>query len=103
MLKDYWGNDAIDFSSITQLWDKYSDKVFVSVTNKPFGDSYVLFVCNPEDEDKADEYMDSYCKKMESRGITAYGIGVSLGSELQAARMENFQGAYGTCTAPCAG
>jgi len=92
MLKDYWGNDAIDFGPISNLWKKYSDKVFVSVSNKPFGDSYVLFVCNPEDEEKADAYMENYRADMEAKGITAYGIGISLGSALQAARMENFQG-----------
>ena len=92
MLKDYWGNAAIDFGDIRQLWDKYPDKVFVSVTNKPFGESYVLFVCSPEEEGKADEYMENYCANMESRGITAFGIGVSLGSKLQAARLDNFQG-----------
>jgi len=92
MLKDYWGNDAIDFGPIGELWDKYSDKVFVSVSNKPFGNSYVLFVCDLEDEDKADEYMDNYCTEMESKGITAYGIGVSYGSAIQAARLATFQG-----------
>jgi hypothetical protein len=92
MLKDYWGNEAIDYGPISQLWDKYSDKVFVSVTNKPFGDSYALFVCSPEDEYKAEVYMENYRANMKSKGITAFGIGLSLGSDLQAARMENFQG-----------
>jgi len=92
MLKDYWGNDALDFGPIEELWHKYPDKIFVSVSNNPFGDSYVLFVCSPDDEEKAEEYMENYCVNMESRGITAFGIGVSLGSALQAARLDGFLG-----------
>jgi len=92
MLKDYWGNDAIDFGLIEQMWDKYPDKIFVSVSNNPFGDSYVLFISSPDDEEKAEEYMENYCVSMESRGITAFGIGISLGSALQAARLDGFLG-----------
>ena len=91
MLKDYWGNDAIDFGEISTLWEKYSDKVFVSVTNKPFGDSYVLFICNSGEEKIAKAYMADYCAKMESKGITAYGIGVSHGYTLQSVMLERFQ------------
>ena len=92
MLKDYWGNDAIDVGSIEQLWMKYPNKILVSVSNKPFGDSYVLFVCNPDDEEEAEEYMNNYRANMKSKGITAYGIGTSLGSALQAARLDGFLG-----------
>lgn len=92
MLKDYWGNDALDFGEISTLWEKYPDKIFVSVSNKPFGDSYVLFICNPDEEEKADAYMVDYRAKMKAKGITAFGIGISLGSALQAARMDGFQG-----------
>ena len=95
MLKDYWGNDALDFGPISRLWEKYPDKIFVSVSNKPFGDSYVLFVCNPDDEEKAEAYMANYRTTMEAKGITAYGGGISLGSALQAARMDGFQGGAG--------
>jgi len=62
------------------------------VSNRPFGDSYVLFVCDPEDEEDAEEYMDNFRATMESKGIRAYGIGISLGSALQAARLDVFQG-----------
>lgn len=95
MLKDYWGNDALDFGEISTLWEKYPDKIFVSVTNKPFGDSYVLFICNSGEEKIAKEFMADYCAKMESRGITAFGVGISHGSTLQAAMMEGFQGGAG--------
>ena len=92
MLKDYCGNEALDFGPIEELWHKYPDKIFVAVSNNPFGDSYVLFVCNPHDEKQAEEYMENYCTTMESRGITAFGIGISLGSALQAARLNGFLG-----------
>jgi hypothetical protein len=92
MLQDFWGNPALDFGSDRELEKKYPDKVFVGVTNKPFGDSYVLFVCDPDEEEKADKFLKDYNTMMEARGITAYGAGTSLGSNLLAARMEGFQG-----------
>jgi len=34
---------------------KYPNKIVVTVTNKPFGKSYVLFVCNIEHIEKMKE------------------------------------------------
>ena len=95
MLKDYWGNEALDYGEISTLWEKYPENIFVSVSNKPFGDSYVLFICNPGEENMAKAYMAEYRAKMESKGITAFGVGISHGSSLQAAMLEGFQG--GAC------
>lgn len=92
MLKDPWGYEALDFAPIEELWNRYPNKIFVSVTDKPFGDSYVLFICNSDEEVKAEKFLAEYRTLMELKGITAYGAGVSLGAELQAARMEEFQG-----------
>ena len=36
-LKDFWGNDALDYGSINEMTDKYADKIFVFVTDRPFG------------------------------------------------------------------
>ena len=95
MLKDYWGNDALAYGSMNDLISKYHDKIFVSVTDKPFGDSYVLFVCSPDEQEKADKFLIDFHAVMESKGITAYGAGTSLGSDLLAARMNGFLGGAG--------
>jgi hypothetical protein len=92
MLKDFWGNNALACGSMEELWSKYPDKVYVTVSNKPFGNSYVLFVCNPDEEEKAEKYLADYNAHMKSKGITAYGAGISLGANLLAARMDGFQG-----------
>jgi len=92
MLQDFWGNPALAFGNKRELEAKYPDKVFVSVTNKPFGDSYVLFVCDPDEDEKADKFLADYRAKMKSRGIRAFGVGTSLGANLRAARMDGFQG-----------
>jgi hypothetical protein len=91
-MTDYWGNDALDFGVLSELTKKYSNKFIVSVSNKPFGNSYVLFVCNADDEEKAERYLDDYRTLMRSKSIMAYGLGISLGSDLEAERMDNFQG-----------
>jgi hypothetical protein len=92
MLKDYWGNDARDFGSIDDLVMKYRDKILVTVTNKPFGESYVLFMCSPDEAEKADRFLTDYHAIMEAKGITAYGAGTALGADLLSARMDGFQG-----------
>ena len=94
-LKDYWGNDAIDYGSNTEMTKKYADYVFVFVSDKPFGDGYVLFLCNNEDEDLAHEWLKKYVVSMRDRGITAFGIGVCWGYNVSSARMEGFLGGIG--------
>jgi hypothetical protein len=91
-LKDWWGTDALDFGRLDELTVKYKDKLIVTVTNKPFGDSYVLYICDADKEPLAKDYLTKYHKKMDNKGIRAYGAAVSLGSDLEAERMEGFQG-----------
>jgi len=95
MLKDPWGNEAIDFGSKGDMLRKYSNRVVVTVTDKPFGDVYVLFICSEQEGKSAYAYLDSYHKTMESKGIRAYGTGVNLGEELEAKRTIGFMGGAG--------
>jgi len=94
-LKDFWGNDAIDYGSNAAMTDKYADKIFVFVSDKPFGDGYVLFLCNDGEESLAYEWLKKYDKSMRSRGITAYGAGVNWGYNVSGARMQGFLGGIG--------
>jgi len=91
-LKDFWGNDAIDYGTKREMTKKYGDKIIVSVAAKPFGDVYVLFVCNNDEEHKADRFLTDYHALMKSLGIKAYGAGYSLGDDLEAARAVGFMG-----------
>ena len=95
MLKDFWGNDALDYGTREELEAKYKDKLFVTVSDKPFGDPYVLFVCNEDERNKAEEFLESYRAKMKMRGIKAFGSGISLGANLLANRLEGFVGGVG--------
>ncbi|MCL2086529.1 MAG: hypothetical protein FWH05_02910 [Oscillospiraceae bacterium] len=88
MLKDYWGNEALDFGEDTELESKYADKIFVSVSNKPFGKSYVLFICEESESEKAQEYLESFSKSMRGRGITAFGAGIGGVEELKRRRSQ---------------
>jgi hypothetical protein len=92
MLKDFWGNDALDYGIREELETKYTDKLFVTVSDKPFGDPYVLFVCNEDERDNAEKFLEAYHEKMKKKGIRAFGSGISLGANLLAARLENFVG-----------
>jgi hypothetical protein len=91
-IKDFWGNDAIDFGSIVEMTDKYADNIFVFVTDKPFGDGYVLFLGNEDEEDVAYSWLANYDAKMKDRGIGAYGSGVSWGYNVNCRRTQNFIG-----------
>ena len=91
-LKDFWGNDAIDFGEDREMSSKYHDKIIVSVTNKPFGKIYVLFVCNVDEKHLADKYLEEYHYLMKSKDIMAYGAGKSLGDDLEEARSIGFMG-----------
>ena len=94
-LKDFWGNDAIDYGSIDEMTDKYADNIFVFVTDKPFGDGYVLFLCRNEEEKLAYNWLAQYDSSMENRGITIYGAGVNWGANVSSARMCGFLGGIG--------
>jgi len=94
-LKDFWGNDAIDYGSNAEMTDKYADKIFVFVSDKPFGDGYVLFLCDDDEENLAYEWLDEYDNMMKNRGITAYGAGVNWGYNVSGARMQGFLGGIG--------
>jgi hypothetical protein len=91
-MKDFWGNPALDFGTYNEMTKKYTDKVFASVTDKPFGDIYVMFVCEESEADKANAYLKEYGAKMRARGITAFGTGIHWGDTLQDRKMFNFQG-----------
>ena len=92
MLKDFWGNDALDFGCRDFLETKYKDKFFVTVSNRPFGDPYVLFICNEDEYERAEDFLEKYHIGMKAKGIKAYGAGISIGASLLAARQEGFVG-----------
>ena len=94
-LKDFWGNDAIDYGSKAEMTDKYADNIFVFVTDRPFGDGYVLFLCNEDEEELAYNWLDSYDKTMKNRNVGAYGSGVSWGYNVNCARTQGFLGGIG--------
>ena len=91
-LKDFWGNDAIDYGSDAEMTEKYADNIFVFVTDRPFGDGYVMFLCNEDEEDMAHSWVKKYHASMKSRGIVAYGAGVSWGYNVKCARTQGFLG-----------
>jgi len=91
-LKDFWGNDAIDFGSITAMTEKYTDNIFVFVTDKPFGDGYVLLVCNEDEEDTARSWAKKYRTAMRDKGVVACGVGVSWGCNVNSAKTQGFLG-----------
>lgn len=95
MLKDYWGNDALAHGTKRAMEAQYADQVFVSVTNKPFGEVYVLYSCGADEREKADRFLAAYNAMMEQKGIIAFGAGVSLGENLLAERIGGFQGGVG--------
>ena len=94
-LTDFWGNSAIDYGSLDEMTDKYADKIFVFVSNKPFGDGYVLFLCNDEEENLAYKWLKEYNISMKNRGITVYGAGVNWGYNISSARTQGFLGGIG--------
>jgi hypothetical protein len=71
---------------------KYTDKVFASVTDRPFGDIYVMFVADEGEADSVTAYLKEFGKKMNDRGITAFGTGIHWGDELRDKRMSGFLG-----------
>jgi len=91
-MQDFWGNPAIDFGAFAEMTRKYKDKLFVSVSNKPFGDSYVLFICDESEEDEARTFLKEYDSNMKSRGITEYGSGVSIGEAIHDRNISMFMG-----------
>ena len=91
-LKDFWGNDAIDYGSDVEMTKKYADKIFVFVTDRPFGDGYVLFVCNEDEEDLAYSWLANYDDSMKCRNVGAYGSGVSWGYNVACIRTQGFLG-----------
>ena len=94
-LTDFWGNDAIDYGSKEEMTNKYADNIFVFVSNKPFGDGYVLFLCNDAEEDLVYKWLDEYDAAMEKKGITVYGAGVNWGENVAGARSQGFLGGIG--------
>ena len=91
-LIDWWGNPAIDYGIQRDLEKKYHDKIFVAVTNVPFGSCYVLFICSYDEYDTALEYLREYNTMMEKQRITAFGLGIALGEDILATRLDGFQG-----------
>jgi hypothetical protein len=91
-MTDFWGNTAIDFGESDELWEKYPDKVLVTVCNKPFGKSYVLFVGGEDESDEAKQFLSKFHSSMATKGITEYGAGVTVGAAIRARRLESFEG-----------
>jgi len=91
-LKDFWGNDAIDYGTKAEMTEKYADYIFVFVSNRPFGDGYVLFLCRDEEEELAYEWSRNYREIMKGRGVGAFGLGVSWGANVVDARQQGFLG-----------
>jgi len=91
-VKDFWGNDALDYGPRKEIEEKYGNNLMVTVSNKPFGDPYVLFICEEDEYDKAKDYLDEYRVKMKERGITAYGSGITYGTSLVFKRLDGFMG-----------
>ena len=79
-MKDYWGNEALDFGVFKELLDKYTDDVFVFITKNEDGhyddydeEGYVLFVCDEEHEKDAHKFVDELEDDMtEKRGVPLY-------------------------------
>ena len=94
-LKDYWGNDTVDYGSNEEMSEKYADYIFVFVSDKPFGDGYVLFLCKDEEENLAHKWLKEYRASMKNRGITVYGAGTCWGNNVSDARMHGFTGGIG--------
>ena len=95
-LKDYWGNDAIDYGSEHEMAKKYADYLFVFVSDKPFGDGYVLSLFKNEEEDLAHKWEKDYRALMKNRGIApVYGLGVNWGYNVLDERTAGFIGGVG--------
>jgi len=94
-IKDFWGNEAIDYGSIYELSERYSDNIFVFVNDKPFGNGYVLFLGDENDEPTAYEWLDQYDHSMQDRGIKIYGAGVAWGNGVAGRKAEGFMGGIG--------
>ena len=94
-LKDFWGNTAIDYGSKDEMTKKYADNIFVFVSDKPFGEGYVLFLCNDDEEKLAYSWLDEYDALMAAKGINAYGAGVNWGYNVSKARMQGYVGGIG--------
>jgi len=94
-LKDFWGNNAIDYGTKDEMTKKYADNIFVFVSDKPFGDGYVLFLCKDEEEALAYQWLRAYRASMKDRGITVFGAGVNWGYNVNCARTCGFVGGIG--------
>jgi hypothetical protein len=94
-LKDFWGNEALDYGSIYELSEKYSDNIFVFVSAKPFGDGYVLFLCGEDEEPAAYEWLTKYDYTMQRKGVELYGAGVAWGNGVAGRKAEGFIGGIG--------
>ena len=91
-MKDFWGTPALDKGKYNELLKRYKNKVFVSVSNEPFGDEYVLYVCDESDENQAREFLSEYKADMIQRGIKTFAAGVHLGDALMSKKLDGFQG-----------
>ena len=91
-LKDFWGNNAIDYGTINEMTDKYADNIFVFVTDRPFGEGYVLLICDESEEEMANKWVKDYRASMRARGVVACGVGVCWGCNVNSARMQGFLG-----------
>jgi hypothetical protein len=93
-MKDFWGNDALDYGSLIDLQIKYRDKVFLFVTNQPLGDGYVIAVAENDEEDMLYKQLENFNRAMKDKGIMAYGAGVNWGHDIQSMRAPGFLGGY---------
>ena len=91
-MTDFWGFPALDKGRFDELLKRYRDKVFVSVSQEPLGDEYVLFVCDESDESQAQAYLSEYKANLTQKGIKRFAAGVHLGSALFSKKVEGFQG-----------
>jgi hypothetical protein len=91
-MKDFWGNEALDFGLLQDLLHKYKDNIFVSVSKEPMGQEYVLFICDEGLESKARKYATEYKKKLRDSGVTVFAVGVHFGSRIFSKKVEDFHG-----------
>ena len=94
-LKDWWGNPAIDYGDLSDMENKYADNLFVGVTNRPFGDIYVLYVCDETDQENASRWLNEFHQLMKAKQVCPYGAGIHWGSNVIDRKMEGFQGGAG--------
>ena len=91
-MKDYWGNNAVDFGTSDEMRAKYSKNIYVGVTDKPFGNVYVLYVCAPDENEQAEKFLKSYKDNLKQKGVEVYAAGILMGNSVYAEQLEGFLG-----------